>query len=327
MKYIQYDELGNPAEVLKVMEAPQQSLAAGEVRVKVVATPIHPSNLLQIAGLYGVKPELPAHPGSEGIGQVLEVANDVSHLKVGQRVMLAGGATWREELVGPAAGFIPLPDVGDVEQMSMLTVNPLTAYLMLNNFVDLKPGDWIIQSAANSAVGEYLIQLAKQRGLKTVNIVRRASLVAELEALGADVVLIDGDGLAQRIASATNNAEISLAIDAVGGDTFSHLVDALALGGTIVAYGSLSMQPPALSSMAIIFNDVRVRGFWLSKWFEVASPEDKQAAFGEVIQLVASGALKAKIDSRFTIDQVGAAVTRAGESGRSGKVLFIAAAE
>jgi trans-2-enoyl-CoA reductase len=327
MKYIQHDKLGNPAQVLKVMEAPQQALTAGEVRVKVLASPIHPSNLLQIAGLYGVKPELPARPGSEGIAQVLEVANDVSHLKVGQRVMLAGGATWSEELVGPAAGFIPLPDTGDAEQMSMLTVNPMTAHLILSNFVDLKPGDWVMQSAANSAVGEYIIQLAKLRGLKTVNLVRRESLIPELEALGADVVLTDGDDLVQRVASATGNAPISLAIDSVGGETFSNMVNTLSFGGTIVAYGSLSMQPPALSSMAVIFNDVRVRGFWLTKWFEVANPEDRQAAFSEVIRLVASGALKAKIDSRFTFDEIGAAVTRACESGRSGKVILVAAAE
>jgi trans-2-enoyl-CoA reductase len=323
MKYIQYDELGDPAVVLKIKDAPSLPLDAGEVRVKVLATPIHPSNLLQIAGEYGVKPELPAYPGSEGIGRIIETAADVDQLQIGQRVMLAGGSTWREEITAPAAAFIPLPDAGDAEQMSMLTVNPLTAHLILSSFVDLKPGDWIMQSAANSAVGEYVIQLAHQQGLKTVNVVRRESLTEELEALGADVVLTDGPDLAQRIASATDNASIMLAIDAVGGETFSHLVDSLAHGGTIVAYGSLTKQPPALNSIAIIFNDVRVRGFWLSKWFETATAEDKQSAFGQVIPLVASGALKAKIDSRFSINEIAAAVTRAAEGGRSGKVLLV----
>jgi trans-2-enoyl-CoA reductase len=323
MKYIQYDKMGNPADVLKIKDAPAQPLADGEVRVKVLAAPIHPSNLLQIAGQYGVAPELPGHPGSEGIGRIVEVAADVNQLKVGQRVMLAGGSTWREEIVAPAASFVPLPDAGDVEQMSMLTVNPLTAHLILSNFVDLKPGDWIIQSAANSAVGQYVIQMANQRGLKSINVVRRASLKPELEAIGADVVLTDGPDLAQRVAEATDGASLSIAIDAVGGETFSNLVECLALGGTIVAYGSLTKQPPALNSVAIIFNDVRVRGFWLSKWFEITRAEDKQAAFGAVIGLVASGALHAKIDSRFSIDKISEAVTRAAEDGRSGKVLLI----
>lgn len=323
MKFIQYDEMGDPAKVLKVLDAPTQPLNVGEVRVKVLASPIHPSNLLQIAGQYGVPPVLPAFPGAEGIGRVIEVAPDVEPLKLGQRVMLAAGSTWRQEIVAPIAAFMPLPDVGDIEQMSMLTVNPLTAHLILTMFVDLKPGDYILQSAANSAVGEYVIQLAKQRGLKSVNLVRRESLVPELEALGADVVLVDGPNLTAQVAAATDGADISLAIDAVGGETFARMVECLATGGTIVAYGSLTKQPPMLNSIAIIFNDVRVRGFWLSKWFSTASPAEKQAAYGQVIQLVASGALKAKIDSRFGIEDIAAAVTRAGEDGRSGKVLLI----
>jgi len=323
VKYVQHDEIGNPSLVLKVMDAPSRPLAAGEARVKVLATPIHPSNLLQIAGQYGTPPTLPAIPGAEGIGRIAEIASDVTGLKVGQRVMLAGGSTWQEEIVAPAAAFMPLPDVGDVEQMSMLTVNPLTAHLILSQFVDLKPGDWVLQSAANSAVGEYIVQLARQRGLKTVNLVRREALAPELMTLGADVVLNDGPDLASRIALATGGGVISLAIDAVGGETFSRMVECLTTGGTIVAYGSLSLQPPQLNSVAIIFNDVRVRGFWLSRWFQTASGAEKQAAYGQVIQAVASGALKAKIDSRFSLDDIGAAVARAAEGGRAGKVLLI----
>jgi trans-2-enoyl-CoA reductase len=323
MKYIQYNELGNPGDVLKVAEAPQQPLRAGELRVEVLASPIHPSNLLQISGEYGVAPALPAQPGSEGIGRVVEIGPEVDQFAAGQRVMLAGGSTWRSEIVAPAAAFVPLPDAGDVEQMSMLTVNPLTAHLILGGFTDLKPGDWIVQSAANSAVGEYIVQLAKLRGLKSVNIVRRESLIPELEALGADLVLIDGPDVADRIATATGQAAIMLVIDAVGGQTFSRLMQSLSFGGTIVSYGSMTKQPPLLDSIAVIFNDVRVRGFWLQKWFENATPEEKQAAFGHIIPLVASGQLKAKIDSRFTLDEIAQAVTRAAEPGRSGKVLLV----
>jgi trans-2-enoyl-CoA reductase len=208
-----------------------------------------------------------------------------------------------------------------------LSVNPLTAHLLLASFADLKPGAWVIQSAANSAVGEYLIQLAKLRGFKSVNIVRRESVVAELEALGADVVVVDGPDLVERIKAATQGASISLAIDAVGGETFSRMVEVLAFGGTVVSYGALAKQPLALNPVAVIFNGIRVCGFWLQKWFEVASADDKQNALGQVIQLVASGQLKAKIDSRFAIADISAAVTRAAASGRSGKVLLIPSPE
>ncbi len=323
MKYVEFTELGNPADVLVLKDAPETSLSSGQVRVKVLAAPIHPASLLQIAGQYGTIPDLPEIPGSEGIGRVSEVAEGVGQLKVGQRVMLAGGSTWQEEIVGPADQFVPLPDVGDTEQLSMLTVNPLTALLILSSFVELNEGDWIVQSAANSAVGEYIIQLAKQRGIRTVNIVRREGLADKLKALGADVVLVDGPDLEERIGDAIDGAQVAMAIDCVGGDVFVSMVESLSFGATIVSYGALSKQPPSLPLISVIFNDVRVRGFWLSKWFETASPEDKQAAFGQVINLVARGDIAAEIDSRFPLEEIKAAVTRAAESGRDGKVLIV----
>jgi NADPH:quinone reductase-like Zn-dependent oxidoreductase len=210
-----------------------------------------------------------------------------------------------------------------IEQLSMSAVNPLSALLMLTSFVELKEGDWIVHSAANSAVGGYIIQLAKQRGIKTVNIVRREGLAEDLKSKGADVVLIDGPDLAEQIASATGNAPVSLGIDAVGGETFTRLAQSLENGGTMVSYGVLSGKAVTFSPVITIFNDVRIRGFWLSAWFKTASMEQKQAAFGQVIPLIASGALKANVDSRFSVAEIKQAVTRAAQRGRNGKVLIV----
>jgi mitochondrial enoyl-[acyl-carrier protein] reductase / trans-2-enoyl-CoA reductase len=328
IKYVGYSELGNPAEVLEVKTEALRALNSGEVRVKVLAAPINPSDLLQIAGKYGVAPVLPARPGSEGVGRVTEVSAEVQSLQVGQLVLLASGGTWAEELVAPAAGFLPLPNLGPldasmIEQLAMSAVNPLTALLMLNSFADIKEGQWIVQSAANSAVGGYVIQLAKQRGIKTVNVVRREGLADDLMAKGADVVLIDGPDLAAQIAAATDNASIMLALDPVGGSTYSRLADSLGYGGTLVAYGVLSGQPATLNTGKVIFNDTRLRGFWLYKWYQTATMQEKQAAFGQIIPLIASGKLKADVDSRFTVDQINQAVTRAAERGRNGKVLIV----
>ena len=327
-EYIELNALGDPAEVLEVKVGTRLPLQAGEVRVKVLATPIHPSNLLQIAGKYGVDPALPSTPGSEGVGQVVEVSTDVANLAVGQLVLLAGVGTWRDEIVAASTSFIPLPDLGEpgtevIEQLSMAAVNPLAALLMLTSFVELEEGDWLVQSAANSAVGGYLIQMAKQRGFKTINVVRREGLADELTAMGADVVLIDGPDLTTRIATAAGNEPVALAIDAVGGDTFTRLANSLGYGGTVVAYGALSGKPATLYTPITIFNDVRIRGFWLSKWFETASMQEKQAAFGQVIPLVAGGVLKANVDSRFTVGEIKEAVSRAAQSGRNGKVLIV----
>jgi NADPH:quinone reductase-like Zn-dependent oxidoreductase len=326
--YVELNRIGSPAEVLEVKSEPRRKLGNGEARVQVLATPIHPSNLLQIEGRYGVAPVLPSTPGSEGVGRVLEVSSGVNHLSVGQLVLLASGGTWREEIVAPASGFIPLPDLGSpdmavIEQLSMVAVNPLTALLMLESFVELQEGDWVVQSAANSAVGGYLIQLARQRGVRTINVVRRKGLEQELKAKGADVVLIDGPDLAEQIRAATGGQGTVLAIDAVGGKTLPRLLDSLAYGSTLVTYGVLSGRPATVNPAISIFNDVRIRGFWLSKWYQSATAEEKQAAFGKVIPLIASGALKADVDSRFSVAEIKQAVSRAAEGGRNGKVLIV----
>jgi len=327
-KYVELNKIGDPADVLEVKDGVAPSLADGEIRIAVLAAPIHPSNLLQIAGNYGTAAVLPSTPGSEGVGRVLELSPAVTHLSVGQLVLLPGLGTWTEQLVVSAAGVIPLPDLGKpdaavIEQLSMTAINPLTALLMLTSYVDLKEGDWIVQSASNSAVGGYLIQLAKQRGIKTVNVVRREGLAEDLMAKGADVVLVDSPDLAKQIATATNNAPVVLAIDAVAGETFSRLAESLSTGGTLVAYGAMSGKAPVLNTGTVIFNDIRVRGFWLSKWFQTASMAEKQGAFGQVIPLIASGDLAADIDSRYSVAEIKQAVTRAGQRGRNGKVLIV----
>lgn len=328
LKYVELSQIGDPPEVLEVKVESARALQSGEIRVKVLATPIHPSNLLQISGRYGIDPVLPSTPGSEGVGRVAELSAGVTHLRVGQLVLLTGGGTWRDEIIASPASFIPLPDLGTpspelIEQLSMTAINPLSALLMLTSFVELKEGDWIVHSAANSAVGGYIIQLAKQRGIKTINIVRREGLADDLMSKGADVVLIDGPDLVKQIATATDNTPVSLGIDAVGGETFTRLAQSLGHGGTLVSYGMLSGKPGTLSPALTIFNDIRIRGFWLSKWFETTAMKDKQAAFGKIIPLVASGALKANVDSRFSVSEIKQAVTRAAQRGRNGKVLIV----
>jgi trans-2-enoyl-CoA reductase len=166
----------------------------------------------------------------------------------------------------------------------------------------------------------------KQRGIKTVNIVRRDGLAEELKSKGADVVLIDGPDLADQIAKATGNAPVVLALDPVGGKTYSRLADSLGYSGTLVTYGVLSGQPAVLNTGNVIFNDTRLRGFWLYKWYQSADMQTKQAAFGQVIPLIVNGTLKANVDSRYSVGEIKQAVIRAAERGRNGKVLIVPSA-
>ena len=312
-----------PQDVISAVELQLGAPAAGQVLLKVLAAPINPSDVLTLTGQYGILPPLPAIGGNEGVGRVEALGEGVSNLQVGQIVLLTPGTgTWVTHQLADAKRLIPLPEA-DPQQLAMLTVNPPTASLLLSEFGDLQPGDWVMQNAANSGVGSYLVQLAKIRGFKTINIVRRDSAIAGVQAEGGDVVLVDGPDLFKRVKEATGGANIKLAIDAVGGVSSSYLADCLGEGGTLVNYGLMSGEPCQVTSKALIFNNVSLRGFWLAKWFRSASQADQMKVFGELIQLIASGKLKSKIAATYNLEQIKEAVAAASSGERDGKILIV----
>lgn len=321
----QYEQRGPvPQDVIAPVEMPVPDLQPGQVLVEVLAAPINPSDVLTLTGEYGMLPPLPAIGGAEGVGRVAKLADDVKTLPVGQTVLLpVSSGTWSTHLVLPAAKLIPLPNDADPQQLAMLTVNPPTASLMLTEFVKLEPGEWVIQNVANSGVGAYLIQLANIRGWKTVNIVRRQSAVEGVKALGGDVVLVDGPGLAKRVKEATGGADIRLGIDAVGGSATDRLASCLANGGTLVNYGMMSGEPCQVSPKNFVFNDITLKGFWLAKWFKLANREQQMALYGELTTLIARGRLHAPVAQTFDVKDIKAAVAAAVAGERSGKVLVV----
>jgi mitochondrial enoyl-[acyl-carrier protein] reductase / trans-2-enoyl-CoA reductase len=319
----QYDRRGPVPQAL-ICAVPLQlpPPSPGQVLVGMLASPINPSNLLAITGEYAVLPPLPAVGGSEGVGRIAALGENVSGLSVGQLVLLPrGGGTWVTHLLADARTLVPLPEVSDPLQLAMLTVNPPTASLMLSEFVPLAAGDWMIQNVANSGVGSYSMQLAKRRGLRTVNLVRRESAVAATKAQGGDIVLVDGEGVAERVKEATGGAAIRLGIDAVGGAATDRLAQCLSQGGTLVNYGMMSGEPCQLAPSSLIFRDITLKGFWLMKWFRETSRDAQRALYGELTQLVASGALHARVHATYPVDRIQDAVAAASAGERDGKIL------
>ena len=314
----------DPQSVIEAVPFELPVPAQGQALVAVLAAPINPSDLLTLTGEYGILPPLPAVGGNEGVGRVVELGPDTQGPAVGQTVLLpAGIGTWASHVLAPVAKLVPLPNGADPQQLAMLTVNPPTASLLLGNFVDLKPGDWVVQNAANSGVGSYLVQLARQRGLKTVNIVRRESAVAGVEALGADVVLVDGEDLAARVKAVTHGASIKLGVDSVGGSATLRLAACLGDGGIVVNYGALSGDACKVSPRELVFRDITLKGFWLARWFRITPAAQQHALLAELAGLIAAGKLKAPIQATYDLTQIKQAVAAAAAGERQGKIMIV----
>ena len=321
MKAIQIEAFGNPAEVLKLVDIPDVGAPSeGEVVIALEASPINMSDLLMISGRYGYRPKLPSVMGTEGVGRVIAVGGGVKHLKQGDRTLVPYPTpAWAERVKANASQLRPLPG-GDVHQLAMLGINPPTAYLMLTDFVSLPSGSWVIQNSANSGVGRALIPIAKSLGLKTVNVVRRDDVVAEVKAIGGDVVLVDGPDLAKRVAAETGKAPIALAVDGVGDTSTTNLLGCLGEKAVHVFYSMMSGKPPIVPATHLIFRDISMRGFWLANWFKDAKPHQITEMYDRLTPLVASGAISAPIAGTYSFAEIAEAVAVASKN--RGKALF-----
>ena len=318
-----YETHGNPADVLRVESRPWPTPVQGEAVVKMQAAPINPADLNQIEGKYPIRAELPATPGFEGAGVVVDLGGNVTNLTAGALVILPHNVgTWRDAVAVKADELVVVPTGIEPVHAAMLKINPMTAWRLLNDYVDLRKGDWLIQNAANSAAGEAVIQIAHELGYKTVNVVRRTELIDELRALGGDVVLLDDENLRQQVKSATNGAPIRLGLNAVGGDSALRLANCLAPESMLVTYGAMSLQPLKIPNGLLIFKDLRFRGIWINKWYDNATKQERMEAFRSLFEMAKRGLLKTKVEKAYPLMEAKAAVTHAAQGKRSGKIIF-----
>ncbi len=315
---------GQPDQVCecRVVASPDAP-GAGEVLVDIKASAINPADLLIIEGRYPGPETLPARIGIEGAGVVAAVGPEVADLRPGDHVISLGRANWCDRLRGEASQFIKLPQELTFQDAAMLKANPPSAHLMLTQYVDLEAGDWLIQNAANSAVGRHLIRLAGKRGIKTVNVVRRDALVPELSQIGADLVLVDGEDLAERVRGEIGaEARMPLAIDAIGGRACQRLADCLSDGGTVVNYGFLGGEPCMITPYQTIIHDITLKGFWLVGFMRSASREEITALYASMARHFIDGTLTVPVEAEYPLTEAKAALAHAKRESRAGKILL-----
>ena len=318
-----YERHGNPADVLHVESRPWPTPAQGEAIVKMRAAPINPADLNQIEGKYPIRSELPAIPGFEGAGIVVDLGAKVTSVAAGVLVILPHNVgTWRDAVAVKADQLVAVPTGIEPLHAAMLKINPMTAWRLLHDYVQLQKGDWLIQNAANSAAGRAVIQIAHELGYKTINVVRRAELIEELRTEDADIVVVDGENLRDEVKTATSGAQIRLGLNAVGGDSALRLANCLAPGSTMVTYGAMSLQPLKIPNGLLIFKDLRFRGIWINKWYDNATKEERMEAFEPLFGMAKRGLLKTKVEKAYPLSEAKAAVTHAVQGKRSGKIIF-----
>jgi NADPH:quinone reductase-like Zn-dependent oxidoreductase len=318
MRAVQLTTYGNPIEGLQYVNIPEpEAPGPNQVLIGVEFSPVNPSDLLLARGIYGIRPALPTVIGGEGVGRVLAVGAGVENVKVGDRVLAPlSSFTWRERMVVPASGLFALPPGADPQQLSMLAINPPTAALLLSEYVNLKPGEWVVQNSANSSVGRWMIAFAKARGLKTVNIVRRPELLPELQAIGGDVIVVDSPDVSKEIKEAVGQAELRLALDGVSGPATGVLASMLSPHGTLVSFAAMSLAPMSISPLDVIFKPITMRGFWLG---HPESAAKSALPIAQAAEMIASGRVHIPVAATYALSSIKEAVLHAQ---RGGKILL-----
>ena len=328
MKYqaLVYEETGKPLDVLKLREIDVPAPQADEILVELEAAVVHPSDMGMIGGTYGRLRALPAVAGREGVGRVAAVGANVRGFAVGDRVRMPEDAgVWRGAINVPAAEAERVPADIPAELATMAFINPPTVWRILHDFVELRPGDWVLQNAGSSALGQCLVQIAHALGLRTVSLVRNVEKWEPiLKRLGADAVLPEEKDSIKKIVEIVGGKPNlpKLALNSIGGESAARLTRMVGFAGTVVTFGGMTGDLIRFPTREFIFNDLRLRGFWMDRWSRSASPEMRAETFAKIFEMMRAGTLTMAVDATFPLSDYTVAIARALEGGRNGKVLF-----
>ncbi|MFC5412804.1 zinc-dependent alcohol dehydrogenase family protein [Larkinella bovis] len=320
MQTVRFSAIGNPTDVLQIVETSLPEPGPGEVRIKVLASPINPSDLLFVQNLYGILPELPSGAGFEGVGIVDKVGEGVA-MRTGIRVSFTATGAWSDYTLANQRSLIPVPDSLSDEVAAQLFVNPFSAYAMLEES-GLQPGQWVLLTAAGSSFSKIVIQLCKLKGIQTIGTVRHNELDDELKAMGVTAIVnTEKEKLTSRVKALTEGKGVACVLEAVGGNTASDALKCLAKGGTMLLYGVLSLQNPSFNVGLMIFRELTVKGFWLSDWMRRVDSQTRQNVARNVLTLLVGGKIQLPVEATYPLSDIKKAIEHSEQPGRHGKIL------
>jgi NADPH:quinone reductase-like Zn-dependent oxidoreductase len=317
-------DYGDPSKVLELRDVPAPEPGDGQALVDMEAAVVHVADAHTVLGADGFRKKLPRTPGYEGVGRVSAVARDVKGITPGMRVFAPiGSGTYREQIAVNAADLTPAPE-GDPVQLALLSLSPATAMLMLQDFVKLRPDDFIVQNAASSAVGRMVIQLANEMKVKVVNVVKSSVVIPELKAIGAGVVLLDTPDLRDRVAAVTQSSPVKLALDAVGGAATARLASCLDENGVVINYGALSGEACHVPTDLLGARGIRLFGIHPARQLAKHTPEERNALYARFGEMLKAGKLRGRLAATYTLDQAVEAIRHVLRDGdkRIGRVVI-----
>lgn len=323
MQSIIHRQFGEPVDVLEQADMPKPEPKAGEVRIKMILSPMHNHDIWTVRGQYGYKPELPAIGGSEAVGIIDALGENVQHVQIGQRVAVASvHETWAEYFIAPAQGLVPVPDNIDDETAAQLIGMPISA-LMLLEFLNIQSGQWMIQNTANGAVGKTVAMIAKTRGIHVINLVRREEAISELHELGIEhVIATHHPDWKKQVQDILGENDLFAAVDSIGGRTSGELLSLLGNNGVLVSFGSMTGEPMQISSGDLIFKQAVVKGFWASVISQNMAPEKKKSLIIELLTLASQKQLILPTDGIYQFNDIQQAAQKATQMARKGKILL-----
>ncbi len=350
MRSVQIDRLSDGFDRVRIVDAPVPEPGPGQLRVRMKLSPVNPSDLNFIRGDYTralerliwnhghedlcydpgrtqPSPKPPYSLGGEGVGVVDACGPGVPEEAFGgRRVAVVAGppmGAWQDYTVVAAQRALPMPPGVSDETAAMFIVNPLSAYAMVHEILQVQPGTWLMQDAAGSALAKMVVRMSKLTGFRTINLVRGRAHHEALAALGADVIVdTESQDVVDEVARATGGRGADFAMDCVGGEIAGQMLRCLTLGGHMVAYGTLANSPITLPSRDMMMPVTRLSGFFATNWLALQPKEKLPAIFGAMGQLAMKGVFESPVDATYPLEQVQQAIEASQVKGRAGKILL-----